>query len=155
MTVMFKSGTSAKARLTGVARSTPEAGRSPMPVAFTNRSATKTNINGTRYQEISTPATRMVFYGKGGKMGEIKIRGRAADRGNLGKSLKYKESLGLWLIVRISGLVLHVQEVAGSSPAASTIAKFLFSLRFISFQVFRLGEQLAAQTRYLCRHPSS
>ena len=45
-----------------------------------------------------------------------------------------------------------MQEVAGSSPAATTIFSFLFSFQFLSFCAFGFSEQLDARTRYLCRH---
>jgi len=49
---------------------------------------------------------------------------------NLAKFAKYKEFLRVWFVIGIYDRVPHMQEVAGSSPAATTMGKFSFFLRF-------------------------
>ena len=74
-----------------------------------------------RGQSENSEATRhgSGFGRNGGEKGGI--RGGMLDGGNLANFASYKELLRLWLLVWIYDGIPHMQEVAGSSPVATTI----------------------------------
>lgn len=48
-------------------------------------------------------------------------REKGDDCRNWANPLKYKRFLGLWLLIGIGDVVSHLQQVAGSRPAATTM----------------------------------